>query len=133
MYTGDPGVRNPFFNQGYAPSNGVSPYTLYPAQPANSLPAGLPLPVNVAFPSTGTAPTMDTIAMPPPIPPARLLQVPDAYGSGRVASRAYTGVYNPGSPLAPGNLPPALEQRQRLGRPVDQQHRRQPGAQPLAQ
>ena len=50
-YTGDPGVRNPFFNQGYATSQpGVtSPYPVDPAGP-NTVPEGVPIPANVAFP-----------------------------------------------------------------------------------
>lgn len=115
VYSGDPGVRNPFFNQGYAPSNGTTPYNTYPAQGSNSLPAGLPLPVNVAFPSGGAAPNLDTIAMPPPIPPARLFQVPDAFGAGQMAAKGYVGIS--GAAGATGNLPPAVSNATDSGDP----------------
>src|SRR5207249_2058204 len=85
VYTADPGVRNPFFSQGYASidtTNKVPPYPVYPAQPANSVPAGTPIPVNAAFPAGGVNPaTTDSATLPPVIPPRRLFQAPDAYGS----------------------------------------------------
>ena len=91
-YTGDPGVRNPFFNQGYATSQpGVtSPYPVYPAGP-NTVPEGVPIPANVSFPFPGNTITADGIAMPPPIPPARLFQIPDAYGAGQMQALLYPG------------------------------------------
>ena len=91
-YTGDPGVRNPFFNQGYATSQpGVtSPYPVYPAGP-NTVPEGVPIPANVAFPFPGNTITAKGIAMPPPIPPARLFQIPDAYGAGQMQALLYPG------------------------------------------
>jgi hypothetical protein len=91
-YTGDPGVRNPFLNQGYVTSQpGVtSPYPVYPAGP-NTVPAGVPIPANVAFPSPGNTITARGIAMPPPIPPVRLFQIPDAYGAGRMQALLYPG------------------------------------------
>lgn len=91
-YTGDPGVRKTFFNQGYATSQpGVaSPYPVYPAGP-NTVPEGVPIPANVAFPFPGNTITADGIAMPPPIPPARLFQIPDAYGAGQMQALLYPG------------------------------------------
>ena len=91
-YTGDPGVRNPFFNQGYATSQPevASPYPVYPAGP-NTVPKGMPIPANVAFPFPSNTITADGIAMPPPIPPARLFQIPDAYGAGQMQALLYPG------------------------------------------
>jgi hypothetical protein len=130
VYSGDPGVRNPFFNQGYItsaisppPAGGISPsvaaappYLLYvPAYagtltnvtpltktalgvPINAVEPGFPLPTNVAFPSGSsgapTAPTVDSVMMPPPIPPARLFQVPDNFGAGLMLSVGLAGINN---------------------------------------
>jgi hypothetical protein len=106
VYSGDPGVRNPFLNQGYASSDTNSSYTSpYPVTykppstrsltaTANSVPAGVPLPVNVAFPGVGATPTttLDSFVMPPPIPATRLFQVPDAYGAGSMTFYGYDGL-----------------------------------------
>ena len=87
VYSGDPGVRNPLLSIGYASSSGVAPYPypVYPTQAANTVSLGVPLPVNIAFQSgTSALPyvaTMNSVVMPPPIPPRRLFQAPDAYGS----------------------------------------------------
>jgi len=124
-YTGDPGVRNPFLSQGYLSSAVVDPtkannqpfnantlYRVYPTQANNSIPAGMPLPVNVAFPN-GATPTLNTVAMPPPIPPARLFQPPDAYGAGQMQSKGYTGIYPGGT----GNITPAVSNASDSGDP----------------
>ncbi|MGP0070210.1 MAG: hypothetical protein ACLQGP_42250 [Isosphaeraceae bacterium] len=122
VYTGDPGVRNPFLSQGYAASNTSvgAPYST--ALTANSVPAGIPLPINVAFPPTtaGSAATTDAITMPPAIPPARLFQIPDDYGAGAMASKSYTGIYDTMADVATtatGNLPPAVSNATDSGDP----------------
>ena len=60
VLTGDPGVRNPYFSPGYVPSQytGTPPYTVAtaPGTPANTVPAGVPVPVNIAFPTGSTSP-----------------------------------------------------------------------------
>ena len=134
VYSGDPGVRNPYLNQGYItgaispppvqPLNGAGTPTVQPTMPTpppyliyvpntssppavtnvdliatdgyNLMMAGMPLPTNVAFPGavtmpTPTSPTLDSVMMPPPIPPARLFQVPDAYGAGACRTWATWG------------------------------------------
>ena len=58
--------------------------------------AGVPIPVNIALPagSTGDAvnpPITDSMVLPPPIPPARLFQAPDAYGAGSMMIYGYNG------------------------------------------
>ncbi len=117
VYTGDPGQRNPFFNTGYVSSAispptvppsviGTPPYAVYlpvlmpvgnTSNSINAVPAGMPLPQNVAF-ATGNVMTpvsMFGTVMPPPIPPARLFQAPDAYGAGRMQSLLYAGATYP--------------------------------------
>ena len=100
VYTGDPGVRNPFLSQGYAISaaannSALSPYPLYPTQATNSVPAGVPLPVNLAW--TGASGTVtDGVVLPPAVPPVRLFQTPDAFGAGAMMIYGYNGtVMNP--------------------------------------
>lgn len=119
VYTGDPGVRNPFFNPGYY-SNGAllpSPYTVATG-PLNANSAsftvvpGMPLPTNVAFPAT--KPLTDTIVMPPPIPPARLFQVPDAFGATLMASKGYAIM---GTNGLVENIPPAVSNATDSGDP----------------
>jgi len=111
VYTGDPGVRNPLLSQGYSTSQPLSssPYPVYPTQPANTVPAGTPLPVNVAFPVGGvTAPTTFSVVMPPAIPARRLFEAPDAYGTGAIVANGYNGI---------ANLPPPLSNASDSGDP----------------
>ncbi len=133
VYTGDPGVRNPYLNTGYvssyiAPSTPTNtpptvtatpPYPVYlpitVPSPLNnttnsqySVPPGVPLPTNVAFPMGGaTPPTQDSVVMPPPIPAARLFQIPDFYGYGQMQANMYMGIIN-NNGTGQGNLPPAV-------------------------
>jgi hypothetical protein len=140
VYTGDPGVRNPFFSQGYVSSDpliylvsGVStpPYSVWTPGGAvvNSVAAGVPVPVNIAWPGSGaTALTLDSVVMPPAIPPARLFQPPDAYGTGLIqpntnnAIAGYVGIPDP-TPTGllggatGGNLPPAVSNASDSGDP----------------
>ena len=51
--------------------------------------------------------------MPPPIPPTRLFQPPDAYGAGQMQNKSYTGIYNDGS----GNISPAVSNATDSGDP----------------
>ncbi len=133
VYTGDPGVRNPFFNQGYVSSGMVlpgaatpvtAPYTTYlPTAPLALTPtgfnvlAGMPLPTNVAFPTGAKSiPTTDSVMMPPPIPPARLFQLPDAFGLGLLRSLRYMGLWESGA-QAEGTIPPAISNASDSGDP----------------
>ncbi len=137
VYTGDPGVRNPFLSQGFASSdpniyliNGVStpPYPVWTpgSTVPNIVPAGVPLPVNIAFewtPTGMTAPTltMDGVVMPPAIPPARLFQAPDAFGAGQMQADknnplGYVGIPDPTGNDSP-NLPPAVSNATDSGDP----------------
>ncbi len=95
VYSGDPGVRNPFLSQGYATSNPLvtSPYALA------SILAGVPIPVNLAWPGA-TAPITDYMVLPPAIPPARLFQAPDAYGAGAMMMYGYEGTVMPAPPVS---------------------------------
>src|SRR5262249_24702609 len=103
VYSGDPGVRNPFLNQGYATTdiNFASHYPIFPTQ-SFSVPAGVPLPTNVAFPGVGTMPTtaLESFVMPPPIPAARLFQAPDAFGAGYMSIYGYNGTSNLPPPVS---------------------------------
>ena len=112
VYSGDPGVRNPFFNQGYSTSQPLvaSPYAV---TGANTLPAGVPIPTNVAFPGAAGTPTTASLMMPPPIPPARMFQPPDAFGAGQVQARLYRGIHNNNA----GNIPPAVSSATDSGDP----------------
>jgi hypothetical protein len=97
VYSGDPGVRNPFLWQGYSSSDlgtGTNAgYTSpYPVTGNNTVAAGMPVPVNLAFPSaTVGTPTLATASLPPAIPAVRLFQAPDAYGAGAMMIYAYNG------------------------------------------
>ena len=116
VYTGDPGVRNPFLSQGYATSDAtyltvasLRPLSGLPRQAhPNTVPAGMPMPVNVAFPAGGGQPpsTWTASSMPPAIPPARLFQLPDALRGGQ-PSRRYAGVRGIPDATGNGNLTPA--------------------------
>jgi hypothetical protein len=122
VYSGDPGVRNPLLSLGYSTSSPAvtPPYSIYnPAPPTAANPnpqttdtilQGYPLPINVAFPSGGVLPTMDSLVMPSPIPPRRLFQPPDYYGANAI-SPANSG-YNGDT-----NLPPALSNATDSGDP----------------
>ncbi len=118
VYSGDPGVRNPLLSVGYASSGGTSPYGVYPTQATNTVPLGIPLPVNVAFPTgpSPAIPSMDAVVMPPAIPPRRLFQPPDAYGSGAPVITSgnplITNAYN-GTTI----LPPAMSNASDSGDP----------------
>ncbi len=144
VYTGDPGVRNPFLNQGYVTgrhgptvrhAGHVSLCRLSGDAPTPPTPTaagrrGIPCrpachPAQRGLPDVGRAPPSlpTAVVMPPPIPPARLFQIPDASARGSRA-QAYVG-----SPDAAGRQHPAgPEQRHRFRRPVDQQHGRQPAS-----
>jgi hypothetical protein len=115
VYTGDPGVRNPLLSQGYVTAAQPAATSPYPITGANTVPAGVPLPVNVAFPAlgAGAVPTMNSVALPPPIPAARLFQVPDAYGAGGVLQSGYTGI----TTATTLSLPPALSNATDSGDP----------------
>ncbi len=134
VYTGDPGVRSPFFNQGYAssglvypnsPTGATLPYATYsastplPTQPTSfNVLAGVPLPTNVAFPTGNTTnpAATDSVVMPPPIPPARLFQIPDSYGRGLLRSLNYMGLWSEnGQPT--GTVPPAVSNASDSGDP----------------
>jgi large repetitive protein len=99
VYTGDPGVRNPFLSQGFAPSFAAinpasSPYSLYSVATPNSVPAGVPLPINIAMPTLVEglpSAALHSVVMPQPIPAARLFQAPDAYGAGSMSVYNYNG------------------------------------------
>jgi hypothetical protein len=124
VFTGDPGVRNPFLSQGYATidANYTPPYPVYPTQATNSVPAGVPLPLNFAYVSPGAGampmPTLvvDSVVMPSAIPPARLFQAPDDFGAGKIQTKGYIGIPDPTGNTA-GNLPPALSNATDSGDP----------------
>ncbi len=90
-----------------------------PAPASFNLPAGVPLPTNVAFPTGVTTPAVvtDSVMLPPPIPPARLFQIPDAFGKGQMASLGYTGIMEGTAGTMSGNLPPALSNATDSGDP----------------
>ena len=122
VYTGDPGVRNPYLSPGYVPSQstGTPPYAVAtaPGTPANTVPAGVPIPVNIAFPTAidiASCATMFSAALPPPIPAARLFQTPDVYGAGAILNSGYTGTIV--SPATTVTLPPALSNATDSGDP----------------
>jgi hypothetical protein len=102
VYTGDPGVRNPLLSMGYSTSQPLSssPYPVSNTA-GKTVPAGTPLPVNVAFPVAGAnPPTTASVVMPPPIPTRRLFEAPDAYGTGAIVANGYTGIANLPPPLS---------------------------------
>ncbi|WP_165229754.1 hypothetical protein [Aquisphaera insulae] len=70
-YVGDPGLRNPYLNP-WGPVSSVATAGVY--GPTNTYQPG----INIY---NSTPATSVTMTMPPPIPPRRLFQPPDAYGS----------------------------------------------------